>query len=334
MENSTEKSVFATLIYFSIFDYPLTFSEVCRYLYQCEPSNPSAVSLALENLILENKIKTHSGFYFVNNEKNLVDLLARRKEKCVIADRKFRKVKMVGWFLAVLTFTRLFCVCNTLSYANAEVGSDIDLFIVTRAGKVWTTRFFCLLFLKIFGLRPSPGNSKDKFCLSFFVDESHLDLSPALLSGEDIHFAYWLEQFYPVYDAGGYYAKLRESNSWLKKYLPNAYGVVAVADRKIKLIWLARAIKKFREIFFGANFWEGIFHRLQERALPEQLKAMTNQDTRVVIRDGFLKFHENDRREEYRKKFQNLKTGGIQHFPSPLRGGGRCLRHQAEAEGV
>jgi hypothetical protein len=39
------------------------------------------------------------------------------------------------------------------------------------------------------------------------------------------------------------------------------------------------------------------------KVMPSKLKEMANKDSRVITSDSILKFHENDRREEYKNKW-------------------------------
>ena len=53
-------------------------------------------------------------------------------------------------------------------------------------------------------------------------------------------------------------------------------------------------------------FLETLARRIQERRLPKQIAELANKDSRVVLNEFMLKFHENDRREEFRRQFETL----------------------------
>jgi len=44
---------------------------------------------------------------------------------------------------------------------------------------------------------------------------------------------------------------------------------------------------------------------LQQRLLPREIRDLLNKDTRVRVGPGILKFHTNDRREQYSQEFQS-----------------------------
>src|SRR3989338_8633583 len=60
--------------------------------------------------------------------------------------------------------------------------SDIDLFIVARAGRLFIVRSFSILILHVLGVRLHGKKIKGRFCLSFFIDDTALDLSKIAIS--------------------------------------------------------------------------------------------------------------------------------------------------------
>jgi len=241
-------------------------------------------------------------------------LWGMREKRQTIAQKKWRKALRWGRVVAAMPYVRLVAVCNNLSYDNATQGSDLDIFIVTASGRIWTARFFVSLFLKLFGLRPHSGKTRDQLCASFFVSEDHLNLQSIALQEfsisnfrfpdnfkiPDVYLHYWTVTLYPIYDAGGVYRRFCEANGWIAKALPHASIVIPHPWRTIRPI--APWAKKLCE-FFCRDWIEGLLKRFQTRAFPRAIRALMNKDTRVVVSDAILKFHTNDRRGEYRKRW-------------------------------
>lgn len=197
----------------------------------------------------------------------------------------------------------MIAVCNTLAYNNSRSQADIDLFIVSRRGRIWQTRFWVAGFLQLFKLRPQATKIQNKFCTSFFVDEDNLNLESLAIS-HDIYLPFWLAQLMPVYD-DGIYQKFLSANAWIKNYLPNSLPIQPPARRFVKGVgWLKRLL----EAFF--TLWpEPWFKNFQLKIIPESLKILANCDSRVVINDGVLKFHGNDRRQLFLEKWQGKMKG-------------------------
>ncbi len=297
----------STLAYFDIFNYPLTEGEIWKWLY-C-PANQRAVDGVgrdifevkknlEENEKLKSLISTDRGFYFFKNREGLAET---REERYLLAFKKMKRAKRIANFLKFIPGVKMIALCNTLAFANAREESDIDFFIVAAPNKIWTARFWAAGFLQIFGLRPSKKNNKDKICLSFFVDTDSLNLESLSLGSPDIYLIYWVAQLVPLFDCSGIYHKFWQENSWIKNFLPNVFprDAVDMMGEEIPSPGLPQ-----KHASSGNLLGENFLRWLQVKMLPRSLKEMANRDSRVIITDKILKFHANDRREEYKKMWE------------------------------
>jgi predicted nucleotidyltransferase len=291
VQNNLEKSILATIAYFDVFNYPLTVAEIWKWLYSKEESRDGSLTIGEIWKILENNqslkslVNSYRGFYFLKNRDDLVEV---REVRYVLAMKKIKRARRVAKFLKFIPGIKMIALCNSLAWTNAREESDIDFFIVTGKNKIWTARFWAAGFLQIFGLRPSKKNTRDKICLSFFADYDSLNLESLTTGSPDIYLIYWVAQLQPLFDRGGMYNKFWQANAWIKKFLPNVFprdGINEVSEN--------RPVK----IGLGEKF----FRWLQLKLMPKNLKDMANRDGRVVVSDHILKFHANDRREEYKK---------------------------------
>jgi len=301
-----EKRILKTIIYFDLFNYPMTSWEVWKWLINesGKPSSQVEFHEVLETLqqsqYLKNKIKIKNNFYFLNQHDRLAD---ERMEKYVIAWQKFRKVRRIVKILKLIPFIKMVAVCNDLAYFNAPADSDIDLFIITAKKRIWITRFLAVFIIKLLGLRPTERNKKDKICLSIFVNEDKLNLEYLKINPDDIHFIYWLENLIPIYDADGYYQRLREANAWINNFIPQAFPYEPNLRQKVsegKLIKIIKNIFSFLTLDFDENFYRWF----QNKKFSPKIQEMMNKDTRVVVNDQILKFHTNDNREDLSLKFK------------------------------
>ncbi len=287
------------LVYYDIFSYPLTLGEIHKWSW----GNKLEFGEIKKVIEKENLVKSQEGFFYLSKEN--VD---QRKKRYIIAERKFKKACFFAKIFRYFPGIKMIAVCNSLAYGNASDGSDIDFFIVAEAGKVWTARFFTASFLKIFNLRPTKENTRDKICLSFFVDEENLDLEKLFLSElgqwpfKDIYFIYWFSQLVPIYDESGIFEKLFKVNSWIKDYLPNFFPYRTNNVRKAKET--PAFLKRILSVLLAGKFLERKYKKWQLKFLPENLKKMSGEkNTKVIVSDGLLKFHDQDRRKEYARKF-------------------------------
>ncbi|MFA6553479.1 MAG: hypothetical protein WCT27_03550, partial [Patescibacteria group bacterium] len=295
------------LSYFDIFDYPLTPMEIWKWLYvgdQAEIPELKEVmlfdvmTLCQESAWLKNHIEEQDGFYFLKGRKGIVTI---RQQRYLWAEDKFhRAMKVIKW-LRWVPFVRMIGVCNTLAYNNSRRGGDIDLFVITSRHRTWQVRFWVNSILKLLRLRPTAENTQDKLCSSFFVDIDHVYLEKLAIQ-DDIYLPYWVTQVYPVYDEGAY-TTFVQANEWVRQALPNWLPIEPVGRRQVKAY---RWAKRMKELFF---FFlpESLFRAWQQKIMPENLRAMANKDTRVVVNDSVLKFHDTDRRQSFLEQWRVRK---------------------------
>jgi len=307
--SSIEKSILETIIYFDIFDYPLRVNEIQKWLWKNKAEINETTSALNESQFLMEKLSSKDGFFFFPPkadpplaEKGREGLIETRLKKYRFAEEKYKKAKRIIWILSKFPFVYGVAVCNDLGYSNSAKNGDIDLFIITKKNRVWTVRFLIVSFLKIFRLRPGETHL-NAICPSFFVDEDHLNLrnfSAINPPEDDIHFAYWINQMTPVFGTEPLWERFYKENDWTADSLPNCRLFLTSPVRKIKISF----IQKFGEIIlfkFLADFVENF---LRLKFLPEKIKEGMNRDNGVVIKEGILKLHTNDRRREYFKIFQ------------------------------
>lgn len=293
-----ELAVLRTLIFFNLFSYPLTSYELWRYL------DVSIEFIELQSAILKllatGRVVEKQGFYFLPGQDKLLSV---RQQRYHFANRKLRIAKRVTALFRLLPSVKFVALSNLIGRHNLRDGSDIDLFIVTKKNRIWLTRLFCAGLMKILGQRPQPDNKRDKICLSFYVDEDHLDLSSLTNGDKDYYFNFWLAGLYPLYDAGIYHHKLMQANTWLRKYLPNGdFLLNNQSYRESPRSWRTKvysfsAMRRLVDLFeYWAEAW-------QLKIMPPVLKEKVNLDSRVIVRAGVLKLYLIDRRQEFSDRY-------------------------------
>jgi hypothetical protein len=290
------RSVFRTICWFEVADYAPTAFEIWKWLY----SPPTGATLEEVMRVLEemDTVETLDG-YWGRRGSGLATRVGMRRERYADALRKMKRVRRAACWFRLFPWVEMVAVGNTLAWWNTRPESDIDLFIVCAPRTVWLTRLCLVTPFAFLGWRPGPG-VQDPLCFSFFVSRNTLDLRPLRLPDEDPYFAYWLRSLVPVFDRGEVYVQLQKANAWAMDEIPNAPGrsphpVCTVASSWLLApSWLA--------------WFEPWVRRLQEGRLPEKIRSMMNKDTRVVLNDDVLKFHDQDRRAEIRDAWNTLSN--------------------------
>lgn len=326
------KDILKPLVFLDIFDYPPTNMEVWRFLsvkaelgdivgktsLMCHPregGDSGFFASTLDSRLRENDRKNEilgminkNEFCFLNSKSYLVE---KRREFFKLSEKKFKIAQKAARILRFVPGLKMAAVCNNFYY-NPE--SDIDFFIIAEKGRIWTVRFWSIILLEIFRLRARGEKTTDKICLSFFVDENNLNLESLALKTEDPYFNYWLAFLQPVYYTGEIYEKFWQENYWIKKIFPNIFPTITNKTKIIKdnyFFILCKKIYSFFDSILG-DFFEKFTRAGQmikvSRCYGDFLKDDKNKN--VVISEGILKFHKNDRREYFREQ---LKTRMIQY---------------------
>lgn len=306
------QAILRTLAYYDVFDVPLTGEELWRWLFPPEGVTVNLKDLpeleaAAETMVQAGQIERHDGYLTLPGREAIV---AVRTARLLDNRKKWKRAESTARFLELVPFVRMIAVVNSLAIDNARPDSDIDLLIVTAPGHLWIARLIVTGIVSLLGYRRSGGrdttNIANRVCLSFYLTTNALDLELLKRQADDPHFAFWTAQAVPLVDDGTY-EKYQTANGWVTKLLPHAWEWDWRARRLAPNAGL-RAIKQFYELFFNTPI--GLW--IETWARQRQLKRMSGDtasrsrqpDTDVVISDDVLKFHEQDRRLEYREKFR------------------------------
>lgn len=219
--------------------------------------------------------------------------------------RKLARARRATAYLKRLPNVRSVCVCNTVALGQSKDASDIDFFIIAKSGSIWRTRLLAALPFKLINSRPNEGRRKDPICLSFFITDQALDLSPLSIdSDDDPYLRYWLIMLLPLSDDGVLH-DFWQANEKLRKRHPFAKKWLALDTAPI-----SGALQSAPPRPLPSNsFLEKQSKQIQLNHLPPDIKNTANQDTHVVISDDVLKFHVTDARRQIRERYRQICHG-------------------------
>jgi hypothetical protein len=232
------------------------------------------------------------------------DLIAEHEIREALFPRKIKRARQVARFLAGFSGVRFVALCNTTALAHARDEGDLDFFVITKKDTVTQTRGWATLCYKLSAARPGARSSdRDAVCLSFFIDDSALDLSSLMLAGDDPYFRFWFLSLLPLFD-DGVSKELWDANPTILAEHPNARPWIVSEDLRVTRPWWR---------FPTIPALEPFARRLQEFIISPTLKKMRNLDTRVVVNNHVLKFHADDGRELFRAKAEEtVKKYGME----------------------
>jgi hypothetical protein len=231
------------------------------------------------------------------------DLVEEHESREALFPRKIRRARQVARFLARLPGVRFVAVTQTTALAHARDEGDLDMFVIARPGSLALTRMLATGWYALTGARPGARKSeRDAVCLSFFIDDSALDLSSLMLPDSDPYFRYWFLSLLPLYD-DGVSSELWSANQTILSQHPHARCWMVNPDARVRRPWLHAPRLAFLDPFVR---W------LQNRTMSKSLRELANRDTRVVITPHVLKFHADDARERFREVYrQTCKRYGV-----------------------
>ncbi len=275
---SVEQSVYQTVAFFDKLDFCLTDREISERLMGAAASFDEV----REVLASSSHIASRDGWYFLPGRDELVQL---RKDRMDTHALFMRKVERYRWVFRIIPGLRAVYICNRLAMAQARPTSDIDLFVVTSKGRMFTARFFLLFALEILGLRIHPDRRSGRFCPSFIVDETQLNVESLLLQPRDPYFAYWVLLLKPVVG----YVNLRAANPWFRSYF---------SEEVLKRYFTSEHRSEVRSGGWLGDMAETVFKKWQMARLMKKYPEMMRPQG-LVISDTTLKLHEDDRRHQY-----------------------------------
>ena len=233
MKPISPKALKQVLHYFSFFNHALSAEEVRQYL--SVPATQQEVTEGLKVLVQEELIYCQNGWFALAS-----DALVLRAKYERLNLRRLKLAHSIGRLIAVFPFVRGVYLSGSLSKMGIQSkDDDLDFFILTRSGRVWTTKFFLIAFKKIFLL-----NSEKYFCINLLMDENQLSLAKrnrytatevvSLVSLKNVQ---GLEQFLAA-------------NHWVKEYFPN----VALPEKSPVESGYTRIVEHILNSLLGGTF--------------------------------------------------------------------------------
>lgn len=215
--NSISRAILKTLVYGDLFSCGLTLEGFHKFLISDVAVSLVDLTFDLDLLREKGQIDFEDGFYFLPSGRQS---LSNQKEKRRVSEEKIKGITKWVRTLSFFPWIKMVGITGALSYYNSRVGDDVDLMIVTSKGRMWLTRFLVFTFLKMVGRKRGEITSSigNKICVNVFCDEDNFSV-PEI--ERDLVVAYDLAHLIPVVDKGGTYAKLIQSNLWIKIFLAN-----------------------------------------------------------------------------------------------------------------
>lgn len=204
--SAQESAVIRTLMYFDVFNYPLTEAEILRSLSIPEGEVKNLPQL-LASLEQKGMVFRLEPFWSLQPDSALAP---RRTAGNQLFETRLKTAHRYSRLIGSFPYVRGVFLSGSISKGYMEPGADIDYFIVTQPGRLWVARTLLILFKKLVLL-----NSRRNFCVNYFIDTDHLTIPD-----QNIFTATEAAFLIPTYNSE-LYAAFVKANPWQKDYFPN-----------------------------------------------------------------------------------------------------------------
>lgn len=285
------EAILATVLYHDLLSMPLTAVEVWRFLIQprgltLSPPSFFEVREILAALAAAGTFTRVSGYFALPGSTGAV---TERLERHALAQRKWRRLRRVAWWLQAMPFLRMVAGSGSLAREVVKESSDLDVLLVVAPGRIWTTRFLVTVILDLFRLRRRPtGATKDLVCLNHYVTLDGLELPY-----QSLYTAYEYARLVPLFGEDVCWAFRQANRAWMERYLVRVLPDVASHQKCVPASRLLRGMQRLSEALLSGRVGRGLerwLGDLQTRRI-ERGRDGTMDRGRVVVSALHLEFH-------------------------------------------
>jgi hypothetical protein len=200
-----ELAVLRSVVYASLFDYPLTPQQLEATLIGVKADAATIESWWRDSELLQATIAYRDGLYYPAGRADLVETRSRREALSRdLLDRDRRALSLV----AHMPFVRMVALSGSLAHLNAEGSADLDLFVITAPNRVWTVTVATLVIAKVLGWRK-------RVCMNYVVSERALRVEP-----QDLFSANQIIHLRPIV-GHDVFARFVAANDFVSRFYPN-----------------------------------------------------------------------------------------------------------------
>jgi hypothetical protein len=284
-----ELAIVRTVVYASLFDYPLTLAQLCETLIADSLTEEQILAIYDGSARLRSAIEHRDGFFFPAGRFDLVAERRRREAR----SRAFlaRYERLLRWICAI-PFTRMVALSGSIAHLNLEGGGDLDLFIVTRGRRVWTVSVAIIVLARLVGARRL-------VCANFVMSDAHL-----VVDQQDLFTANQILHLKPLV-GDEVFEGFVAANPFVRRFYPNRRSGPRseFVLRPNRVLTAAKtAIETLLAPASGAI--EALCHRAYAWHLRRRSRSWQSPD-QVRLRDDYLKLHTKSHRHSVLARFDD-----------------------------
>ena len=200
-----EHAFLCAVLYAAVFDYPLTAEQLHASLIGVRANRDDIADWYAQSDALQQAIECCDGYYVPRGRRDLLEL---RRAREVISRSVLRDCRRPLSLVLRMPFVRMVALSGSLAHLNASGEADLDLFVITKAGRVWSVTVTVLLLARLFGWR-------QRLCLNYVISEANLAVEP-----DDLFSANQIIHLRPMSGEDVYHRFVAE-NPFVRRLYPN-----------------------------------------------------------------------------------------------------------------
>lgn len=205
----------------------------------------------------------------------------------MVALYRRRALRVAAW-LRYVPFVEMVGLNGSLATNTADAASDIDFYIVTTPGRLYTARILTIAVTQLTGLRRYGTHIAGRICLNRFATRAGLTVTP-----HNEYHARVFSPLVPLFSLPGVYARYRAANEWMAQ---EHWPVIPLSQWRRDMQAIASTkpiIRRWAEFCLRGRMgdtlenWLSAYQR--ERILRQG--ATYDSESRVFIRSDELCLH-------------------------------------------
>lgn len=282
-----EDAITRSVLFAALFDYPLTLSQLRQTLIGSRQTASEILAVVRDSEALHDLVEYRDGFFFPTGCAHLVDTRRHREARSLAFLSEHR---MLLTLISACPFVRFVALSGSIAHLNLESGGDLDLFIVTRGPRVWSTAVFIVLLAKLMRRRRT-------LCANFIVADTDLSFAE-----DDLFTASQIVGLKPV-TRTDFLHDIVAANPFVRLCYPNFHPTGRAPFARPSSRVTMRVKRLVETVLAVPSLVCEAVCRWSYRAYLRRRSAGWTSPEQVVLGDRILKLHTRSHRRETLNRF-------------------------------
>lgn len=283
-----ELAIVGSVIYSSLFRFPVTPHEVERTALGAEIEKGRVVDTYLSSLSLQAVLDYREGYFF---PKGCSDFIKTRREREMKSRAFLNQHRFVLRLICSIPYTRMVALSGSAAHLNIGDSKDLDLLIICQGSKVWSIAVMGIIVARILRCR-------DAICINFVLADSRLQLRQ-----HDLFNANQLIHLQPLLGISVFERFLAE-NPFVQGFYPGSLTQQLSSSEPLPGGGL-KMVKTIAELLLRpgpGQLFEWFSQRIYRSHLRRKASGWTSPEA-VVLEQDYLKLHSHSHRHKIMNRF-------------------------------